>query len=79
MSDEPDLADVPDRRLINALRERGLIVVVWAPDDVATLRPEWDEARCADELDKAKRYFTDRSIELGWEVLEDLLPLTEGV
>jgi len=48
--------------------------VVWSPDDVKTIRPTWSKERCEDELDIVENRLRDRTIELGWEVLEDLLP-----
>lgn len=48
--------------------------VQWCVQDVQTLRPEWSEKRCRIEMQKIERAAKDRMCELGWEVLEDLLP-----
>lgn len=49
------------------------VVIKWVPDDVATLRPTWTEDQCADWLDANRKHLVDRSIELGWGVMESLL------
>jgi hypothetical protein len=47
--------------------------VVWSPDDVQTLRPDWSLERCEDWLSANQKYIQDRMVELGWEVMESLL------
>lgn len=42
---------------IQALRNRGFAVIVWTPEELAGASPNHVE---------------DRSIELGWQVIEDL-------
>ena len=49
------------------------VIIKWIPADVATLRPEWTEDQCADWLDANGKHLADRSIELGWGVMESLL------
>lgn len=49
--------------------------VRWTPRDVKTIRPRWSLARCEEELGSIERHAAGRICELGWEVLNDLLPL----
>ena len=51
--------------------------VVWTPDDIQTLRPEWTIARCEEFLSDSEGSIQDRTVELGWEVIECLLPPKE--
>ena len=46
----------------------------WNAADVQTLMPGWDFKQCEDWLWKNEKYVRDRLIELGWDVLEALLP-----
>lgn len=48
--------------------------VSWRAEDVLDLRPRWTLERCEDELASVEKHLRDRSIEFGWEVLDDLLP-----
>jgi len=48
--------------------------VVWTAADVAGLRPGWSFTECEEFLRKNSRHIQDRLIELGWEVIEALLP-----
>lgn len=45
----------------------------WVPADIKSLHPEWSDEKCADVLSDIAEYLEDRSIELGWEVIEVLL------
>lgn len=46
-----------EQQALNALRFRGYAVIVWSPDELAGVDPSKVE---------------DRSIELGWDVIEVL-------
>jgi len=48
--------------------------VKWTPGDVKTLRPGWSLRRCERFLRDNERCMVDRLIELGWDVIGDLLP-----
>lgn len=48
--------------------------VRWLPEDVQALRPEWSLEQCAEWLDNNSRHIEDRLVELGWDVINDLLP-----
>ena len=47
--------------------------VVWTATDVKTLRPKWSYKKCEEWLQDNARHMQDRTIELGWEVMEALL------
>ena len=47
--------------------------IVWTPDDVNCLRPDWTEEQCLDWLSDNWRRIEERSVELGWEVMQDLM------
>lgn len=49
------------------------VEIKWVPADVQTLCPGLSDDQAAEALDAVGKYLRDRSIELGWEVLEDLL------
>jgi hypothetical protein len=46
----------------------------WRAEDVKTIRPKWSMKKCEEELGSIEKHLTGRLIELGWEVMEDLLP-----
>jgi len=48
--------------------------IVWRAGDVQTLRPDWTDEQCQAWLDENWRRMKDRCVELGWEVMEALLP-----
>ena len=50
------------------------VVIKWLPDDVKTLKPEWSDEQCEDALDEIANNLIDRSIEIGWEIMEMSLP-----
>ena len=50
------------------------VVITWVPEDVSTLRPEWTEDQCEQFLLDNAKVLRDRSIEVGWGILEDCLP-----
>ena len=49
-----------------------IATISWCPLDVKQLYPHWSDEKCADVLDAVSGYLEDRSVELGWEVLENL-------
>lgn len=50
----------------------------WTADDVKTLRPDWSLEECAYWLAENERHIQDRLVELGWEVIGNLLPPKTG-
>jgi hypothetical protein len=59
---------------LEALREAGLVVICWAPDDM----PGKTEDERQSQLDEIAESLEDRSVERGWEVIETLLEEDEG-
>ena len=51
----------------------GYADVIWQPEDIKTLRPEWSLERCEDWLQENEKYIRDRTIELGWDVIALML------
>lgn len=49
------------------------VEIVWQPEDVQALRPDWSIERCDEWLDRNRKSLIDRSIEFGYGVMEDLL------
>lgn len=51
--------------------------IEWCWEDVRELRPGWTEEQCEEGLQSIQKYLVDRSVELGWEVMADLLDSEE--
>jgi hypothetical protein len=51
--------------------------IKWTVGDIQSLRPNWTKEECANWLQMNWKHIQDRSIELGWEVIEALLPEEE--
>lgn len=49
--------------------------VAWCPADIKALNEHWSDEKCQEMLFKISSYLEDRLIELGWQVMEDLLDL----
>lgn len=47
--------------------------VVWQAGDIQALRPNWTDEKAEKWLESNQRHLQDRLVELGWEVIEDLL------
>ena len=45
----------------------------WTPADIKSLHPEWSDEKCCDVMHNIAGWLEDRSIELGWEVIETLI------
>lgn len=50
-----------------------IATISWCGLDVKQMYPEWSDEKCISALESVARYFEERSVELGWEVLEILL------
>ncbi len=48
--------------------------IAWTPGDIQTLRPSWSRAQCEEFLRENEKWIQERLIELGWDVIRDLLP-----
>lgn len=46
--------------------------ISWCPQDIKEMYPHWSDEKCMKVLGSVSGYLEDRSIELGWEVLETL-------
>jgi len=57
---------------------RKAVTITWRPEDIQGLRPEWPLDRCEEWLAANGKHITDRSVELGHEVIEDLLSYDEA-
>lgn len=69
------------KQLLTAAQEaraHGYAVIVWGPSDVRTLRPVMDDETATTALHAVASDLEDRSVALGWGVLEILLDL-EGL
>ena len=53
--------------------------VVWTVEDIASLKPEWTEARAEEFLANNENRIRDRLIELGWDVIQDLIDFEDDV
>lgn len=51
--------------------------VAWTAEDIEILRPHWTIEQCEEWLGQNEKYIRDRLIELGWEVIECMLPPKE--
>ena len=49
------------------------VLIIWSWEDVETLHPSWNKEQCQEALEKNGKYLRDRSIEIGWQILEDLV------
>jgi hypothetical protein len=56
---------------------RTEVVIKWVAEDIQQLRPDWSLDDCEAVLEKFGRALTDRSIEVGWEILEVLLGMED--
>lgn len=53
------------------------VVIKWSWEDVQTLRPELSQEESLVMLDMIAKGLHDRSVELGWEVMETLIQMNE--
>jgi hypothetical protein len=49
------------------------VYIVWCWEDIKSIRPKWSDEKCKQVLDRIGKYLVNRSIELGWEVMECLI------
>jgi hypothetical protein len=57
------------------MNEDEMVVIRWSWQDVQSLRPDWSQEKCDEMLDTIAKGLHDRSIELGWEVMETLIEM----
>ena len=49
----------------------------WCPADVKAIREDWSDEKCMEMLEKVGGWLEERSIEIGWEILETLLDMED--
>lgn len=49
------------------------VSVSWCPADIKAIREDWSDEKCMEVLSDIGGLLEDRSIELGWEVIQSLL------
>jgi hypothetical protein len=49
-------------------------LTTWSPEDIKSLRPEWSLEQAEEWLESNERHIQTRLVELGWDVIESLLP-----
>ena len=48
--------------------------ITWTANDIQDVAPEdWTEQQCQEWLDQHSKVIVDRSVELGWDVIHDLI------
>ena len=47
--------------------------IIWTPTDIQTLRPEWTLEECEQWMASHRKCIVDRSVEFGWQVIQNLL------
>lgn len=53
------------------------VSITWRWEDVKEMRSDWTKEQCQEALQSVGRSFKDRSIEEGWQILEDLIFINE--
>jgi hypothetical protein len=51
------------------------VVIKWVWKDIQSLRPKLSRAQCIELLDEISKGLHDRSVELGWEIMETLIQM----
>jgi hypothetical protein len=57
------------------MNDDEMVVIRWSWEDVQSLRPDWSQEKCDEMLDTIAKGLHDRSIELGWEIMETLIEM----
>jgi hypothetical protein len=57
------------------MNEDEMVVIRWSWEDVQSLRPDWSQEQCDEMLDTIAKGLHDRSIEVGWEIMETLIQM----
>jgi hypothetical protein len=77
---ETALAELEVNKLTKQIQELAdedsdKVGIKWAWEDVQSLRPDLDEDECLEMLDQIAKGLHDRSIEIGWEIMETLISM----
>jgi hypothetical protein len=57
------------------MNENGTVVIRWSWEDIQSLQPYKSEDECRELLNHISNGLHDRSIEIGWEILESLIEM----
>ena len=57
------------------MNENGTVVIRWSWEDVQSLQPYKSEDECRELLNQISKGLHDRSIEIGWEIMESLIEM----
>jgi len=60
------------------MNDNETVVIRWSWEDVQSLQPYKSEDECRDLLDRISKGLHDRSIEIGWEIMESLIEMETG-
>jgi len=55
------------------------VVIRWSWEDVQSLRPHYSKQQSLEMLEKISRNLEERSIELGWDIMEMSIQMNEDV
>jgi hypothetical protein len=55
--------------------DRDNVVIKWSWEDVQSLRPYLSQDECYEMLDRIAKGLHDRSVEIGWEIMETLIEM----
>ena len=53
------------------------ITITWSWEDIKGLREAWSQEECEAFIQKYQKPIHDRSIEEGWQIIEDLISIEE--
>lgn len=56
------------------MNQKFFAAVRWTVDDILTLRPNWSKEKAQEWLENNQSHIQNRLVELGWEVINTLLP-----
>ena len=54
-------------------KQKTYAKVMWTPEDVKTIRENWSLESCEECICDNERYIVERLIELGWDVISNLI------
>lgn len=55
--------------------EEDMVIIRWSWEDVQSLRPDLSKDECLEMLDQIAKGLHDRSIEIGWEIMDTLISM----
>lgn len=58
--------------------EQFICSIVWTTPDIEEIRPEWSADKVQEAAGRVAKHLQDRSTEVGWRILDDLLGICEG-